>query len=56
MIFDVSFLYSASLTELCGEESEWLDQLEDKLQRPPKEAADAEEISETLDVSCCNWC
>lgn len=32
-------------------ESDWLDRLEKKLKRSPESAADAEEISENLDVS-----
>ncbi|XP_071545202.1 uncharacterized protein [Panulirus ornatus] len=35
--------------KLCSEESEWLDQLQAKLERSSKDAADAEEISEALD-------
>lgn len=31
-------------------ESDWLDRLEKKLKRSPESAADAEEISENLDV------
>ncbi|XP_069180920.1 LOW QUALITY PROTEIN: dystrophin [Procambarus clarkii] len=35
--------------KVCSEESEWLDQLQAKLERSSKDAADAEEISEALD-------
>nr|XP_027238839.1 dystrophin-like isoform X4 [Penaeus vannamei] len=35
--------------KLCGEETEWLNQLQEKLEKSSKSAADAEEISEALD-------
>ncbi|KAK8748067.1 hypothetical protein OTU49_016299, partial [Cherax quadricarinatus] len=35
--------------KVCSEESDWLDQLQAKLERSSKDAADAEEISEALD-------
>lgn len=38
-------------SELCSEETEWLNQLQEKLEKSSKSAADAEEISEALDVS-----
>lgn len=34
---------------------DWLDKLEKRLRKSPKSAADAEEISEELDVSICHW-
>lgn len=39
------------ISELCSEETEWLNQLQEKLEKSSKSAADAEEISEALDVS-----
>lgn len=38
---------------LVVQESDWLDKLEKRLKKSPKAAADAEEISEELDVSSC---
>lgn len=43
--------YCILISELCGEETEWLNQLQEKLEKSSKSAADAEEISEALDVS-----
>ena len=39
------------LLELSAKEREWLDQLEAKLEKSTNSVADAEEISEALDVS-----
>jgi hypothetical protein len=36
---------------LVAQEMDWLDKLEKRLRKSPKSAADAEEISEELDVS-----
>lgn len=36
---------------LVAQESDWLDKLDKRLKKSPKTAADAEEISEELDVS-----
>jgi len=36
---------------LVAQERDWLDKLEKRLRKSPKSAADAEEISEELDVS-----
>jgi hypothetical protein len=48
---------------LVAQERDWLDKLEKRLRKSPKSAADAEEISEELDVSfdwfthfCCCVC
>lgn len=41
---------------LIAQETDWMDKLEKQLRRSPKMAADAEEMSEELDVrihSCC---
>lgn len=35
---------------LIAQETDWMDKLEKRLRRSPKMAADAEEISEELDV------
>ncbi len=38
------------LLALVAQEMDWLDKLEKRLRKSPKSAADAEEISEELDV------
>jgi hypothetical protein len=39
------------ISALVAQEMDWLDKLEKRLRKSPKSAADAEEISEELDVS-----
>lgn len=39
------------ISALVAQENDWLDKLEKRLRKSPKSAADAEEISEELDVS-----
>lgn len=41
---------------LIAQETDWMDKLEKQLRRSPKMAADAEEISEELDVRNFNVC
>jgi len=43
----IKLIFSA----LVAQERDWLDKLEKRLRKSPKSAADAEEISEELDVS-----
>ena len=47
LVFDFNVSFSA----LVAQEMDWLDKLEKRLRKSPKAAADAEEISEELDVS-----
>lgn len=42
--------YALSVSALVAQEMDWLDKLEKRLKKSPKSAADAEEISEELDV------
>lgn len=44
-------LHTILFTALVAQEMDWLDKLERRLKKSPKSAADAEEISEELDVS-----
>lgn len=44
-------LMKCCLPVLIAQETDWMDKLEKQLRRSPKMAADAEEISEELDVS-----
>lgn len=49
--FVVSHFVALLVTVLMAQETDWMDKLEKRLRRSPKMAADAEEISEELDVS-----